>query len=369
MVQILFPLIKSIILNWKDFIENRNRFFWLLHLGGWLGFALVNYLGSLLHDVRDLFTWMIFLSAYAGALFSIPLRYIYKKAWSFKPIYIALVVFAASYMSGLLWQIVKNITHWEIYKHGFRPDNLLYYTQSAVWSFYIMLSWSLLYFGIKYYQMLEAEKQKVLKANSMANQAQLKMLRYQLNPHFLFNTLNAISTLVMIDDNKTANSMVTKLSDFLRYSLDMDPMKKVTLANEIKALSLYLEIEKVRFEERLTLKFEIQNNCQNALVPSMIFQPLVENAIKHAIAVQEQGGCISISVSRFANDLQLEIADNGPGADIKDGSLSRENGVGLANTQERLATLYDNNYSLVVSDNIPSGVKINIRIPFQVDNS
>ncbi|NMP15281.1 histidine kinase [Thalassotalea sp. Y01] len=352
-------------MNWQEFLENRNRFFWFLHIGGWVGFAFVHYLGSLLHDLRDLFTWVTLLSAYAGAIFSYPLRYVYRRAWNMTPLKIALVVIVSSYVSGLLWQVVKNISYWEIYKHGWRPDFWLYYTQSSLWSFYIMLSWSGLYFVIKYYQMLQTEKQKVLSANNMANQAQLKMLRYQLNPHFLFNTLNAISTLVLIDENKNANAMVTKLSDFLRYSLDMDPMKKVTLAQEIKALQLYLDIEKVRFEDRLRIEFEIQKNCQNALVPSLLFQPLVENAIKYAIAVKENGGTISLKVSRFANDLLLELSDDGPGAKIVKGELARENGVGLANTRERLATLYDKNYSMVISDNVPSGVKINIRIPFQ----
>jgi LytS/YehU family sensor histidine kinase len=214
--------------------------------------------------------------------------------------------------------------------------------------------------------MLQIEKQNVLKANNVAHQAQLKMLRYQLNPHFLFNTLNAISTLILVEENKTANSMVTKLSDFLRYSLDKDPMKKVTLQTEIQALELYLAIEQVRFEDRLQLDFQISDDCQQALVPSMILQPLAENAIKHAIAVQEQGGTIKISVKRFADDLLIELADNGPGADIINGNLHRESGVGLVNTRERLQVLYHEKYSLVVSHNQPSGVKVNIRMPFQL---
>ncbi|TLU66224.1 sensor histidine kinase [Thalassotalea litorea] len=353
-------------MNWQHLIEDRNRFFWLLHLGGWIGFAMVHYLGSLLHDLRDVFVWIILFRAWAGALISLGLRYVYQKAWNLSPAKIALVVIVSSYVAGVVWQVVNNITYWEIYKHGFRPDFWLLYTKSSVWSFYIMLAWSGLYFGIKYYQMLQQERQKVLTANNMANQAQLKMLRYQLNPHFLFNTLNAISTLILINENKTANAMVTKLSEFLRYSLDKDPMKRVTVTQELTALQLYLDIEKVRFEERLQIKFEIQNNCQNALVPSMILQPLAENAIKYAIAAREEGGTIEVKVSRFANDLQLEINDNGPGAEIVDGNLYRENGVGLANTRERLATLFQE-YSLVVSENIPNGLKINIRIPFQTE--
>ncbi|MGL1959494.1 MAG: histidine kinase [Colwellia sp.] len=353
-------------MNWKELLENRSRLFWLVHSVGWFGFAFVHYLGSLLHDLRDIFVIIIFLDAYAGWLFTVPLRYIYRRVWNYSPVKIAFIVIFTSYFTGVLWQVVKNINYWEIYKHGYQPDFWLMYTQSSVWSFYIILSWSVLYFGTKYYQMLQIEKQNVLKANTVAHQAQLKMLRYQLNPHFLFNTLNAISTLILVKETKVANNMVTKLSEFLRYSLEKDPMKKVTLTNEIQALELYLAIEKVRFEERLQLNFKVSDDCQQALVPSMILQPLAENAIKHAIAVQEQGGTITISVSHFANDLLIEVGDNGPGAEIVNGNLSRENGVGLVNTRERLQALYLNNFSLVAANNDPTGVKVSIRMPFEL---
>ncbi|WP_448211662.1 sensor histidine kinase [Colwellia sp. MEBiC06753] len=353
-------------MNWKELVENRNRFFWLLHTAGWFGFALVQFLGSLLHDLRDLFVIVIILNSYAGWLLTIPLRYIYRRAWNLAPIKMFSVILLASYVTAVIWQVIKNINYWEIYKHGWQPEFWLYYTQSSVWSFYIILSWSGLYFGIKYYQMLQKEKQNVLQANTLAHQAQLKMLRYQLNPHFLFNTLNAISTLILVKENDTANRMVTKLSDFLRYSLDKDPMKRVTLTSELHALELYLDIEKVRFEERLQVHFKVAPGCENALVPSMVLQPLAENAIKYAIATQEDGGSITVSVSRFGNDLLIELADNGPGAEIQNGNLSREKGVGLANTRERLTALYRDNFSLVVSNNLPSGVKVNIRIPFEL---
>jgi sensor histidine kinase YesM len=353
--------------NWQELLENRNRLFWFAHTAGWFGFAFIHYLGSFQHDeLRDLFFVIIFLNAYAGWLLTVPLRFIYRKAWNLPPLKIALVVVFSSYFSGLLWQIIKNINHLEIYKHGYKPESLWMYTQSTLSSFYIILSWSGLYFGSKYYQMLQIEKQNVLRANAVAHQAQLKMLRYQLNPHFLFNTLNAISTLILVKENIIANSMVTKLSGFLRYSLDQDPMKKVELQSEVQALQLYLAIEKVRFGDRLSLHFDIDENCQAALVPSMILQPIAENAIKHAIAMQEQGGSIIVTVSRFANDLLIEVADDGPGAEVIDGNLHRESGVGLVNTRERLQALYHKNFSLVVSHNQPSGIKVNIRMPFVV---
>ena len=353
-------------MRWNNYIEDRNRLFWLVHTAGWLGFALIHYLGSLLHELRDIFVVIIFLNTYSGWLLTIPLRYFYQRIWYLSLVKMALTTILVSYLVGVVWQVVKNATFWEIYRHGYKPEFWLYYTESSVWSFYVILGWSVLYFGSRYYQMLQKEKQLVLQANAVAHQAQLKMLRYQLNPHFLFNTLNAISTLILIKDNDKANTMVTKLSEFLRFSLDNDPMKKVTLLNEVHALQLYLAIEKVRFTDRSQLELHIEENCQLALVPSMILQPIAENAIKHAIAVQEQGGCISVTVRRMASDLLLEITDDGPGADIVDGHISREHGIGLVNTRERLQALYQNKASLVMANQAPSGVKVTICMPFEL---
>ncbi len=130
---------------------------------------------------------------------------------------------------------------------------------------YVVLAWVGLYLGIKYYRQLQDETQRALAARTMAHQAQLKMLRYQLNPHFLFNTLNAISTLVLDRENGTANRMVQGLSAFLRHSLDNDPMQRVTLRQELDALTLYLDIEKMRFAERLRIETDIDEDCWRAL--------------------------------------------------------------------------------------------------------
>jgi LytS/YehU family sensor histidine kinase len=229
-----------------------------------------------------------------------------------------------------------------------------------------------LYFGIKYYQTLQAEKQKSLTAMNKAHEAQLKMLRYQLNPHFLFNTLNAISTLVLINDTDTANKMVSRLSDFLRYSLYKDPINKVPLEQEIYAARLYLEIEKVRFSERLSIVIDVEPGTEKALVPSLILQPLIENAIKYAVAREVQGGEIAITARKFGHDLLLEVADNGPGLpeiDVSHKTPDSGSGVGLVNTRERLAALYDNDFALVLTQNQPRGVKVNIRIPLQLEQT
>jgi LytS/YehU family sensor histidine kinase len=238
-------------------------------------------------------------------------------------------------------------------------------TWLAAWT--VMLAWSVLYFLIKYYQLFQEVQKSALKSAAMAHEAQLKMLRYQLNPHFLFNTLNAISTLVLEQETEAANRMVTRLSSFLRHSLDNDPMQKVTLEQELAALKLYLDIEKVRFEDRLTLELDVPQEAANALIPSLLLQPLVENAIKYGIARSEEGGRLRIAGRVFAGDLLLELSDDGPGVDLVDGRIPDATGVGLRNTRERLAELYGSRHSFRLSQTDPHGLTVNIRIPYEAD--
>ncbi len=353
----------------QKIFEDRQRQFWLLHTLGWLGFAIAAYLGSLFQEMRNAYLLVVALDAYAGWLLSLPLRYLFQRIWNWKPAPMVLTVLFSAFCLALVWTVIKNFNYWQIYKHGYTPDEWLQYFRQATVGFYVMLSWCGLYFGIRYYQILQQEKQKSLTASNKAHEAQLKMLRYQLNPHFLFNTLNAISTLVLINEADTANKMLTRLSDFLRYSLYKDPIKKVPLQQEIYAASLYLEIEKVRFAERLTIEYDVAENTQDALVPSLILQPLVENAIKYAVARQSAGGFISIKSRKFGHDLLIEVADNGPGMPIDDGLPKDVGGLGLVNTRDRLAALYDQNFSLVLTHNHPQGVQVNIRIPFEVEIS
>ncbi|MDN4503323.1 histidine kinase [Alteromonadaceae bacterium BrNp21-10] len=350
----------------NKWFEDKERFFWVLHSAGWAGFALIYYIGSFLHDMRSVFVFVILLNAVAGWLLTIPLRYLYHRISHVSPIMLILTAVVGSYLVALVWTVVKNFHYWEIYKYGYRPDDFIYYFSNSLASFYIVFCWSGLYFVIKYYQALQVEKRNVLLASNVAHQAHLKMLRYQLNPHFLFNTLNAISTLILMKDHTTANKMVSRLSDFLRYSLDTDPIKKVPLKQEIQVESLYLEIEKVRFDERLTVKLAISAEAEKALVPSMLLQPIIENSIKYAIAQLETGGEIAIAATVFANNLLIEVSDNGPGIEIVKGDLYRNNGVGLPNIKERLSSLYADNYTLEFSANEPTGVKVSIRIPYQV---
>ncbi|EAQ31324.1 MULTISPECIES: sensor histidine kinase [Idiomarina] len=349
----------------KSWFPSSDRGFWLLQFGGWAGYALVNYIGSLMHEMRDIYGVVLVLGAYSGFLLTLPLRYFYQRVWEWHPLLLMFVVILASYITACLWAVVDNATYWEIYKFGFTPDSHLAYFKNNIAKFYIVLSWSGLYFGIKYYRMLQNEKQKALMASSMAHQAQLKMLRYQLNPHFLFNSLNAISTLILVQDTAIANKMVNRLSHFLRFSLDNDPIKKITLKKEVEALMLYLDIEKVRFDERLEILIDVSDEAKRALVPSLLFQPLIENAIKYAIAKTEEQGVLSLKAYVERNRLIVQLCDNGPHAPEQPELLMKNAGVGLKNTRERLAALYGDEFTFSMTKNEPQGLCVEIVLPFE----
>jgi LytS/YehU family sensor histidine kinase len=163
--------------------------------------------------------------------------------------------------------------------------------------------------------------------------------------------------------------MMSKLSLFLRFSLDNEPIKKIPLAREIDAINLYLDIEKVRFDERLQVTIDVTEDALKGLVPSLFLQPLIENAIKYGIAKLEEGGRIDLHAHTEADQLILAIADNGPGTKKPIDQLLNSGGVGLANTRDRLQALFGKRYSFTVAKNDPQGLRIEIRIPFeQVEN-
>jgi len=365
----------------RKLVCNQQRLFWVLHLGGWFAWGLIVKYGltrAMLEDTAPNYFYYVMLITVVGILLSLVLRYIYRFLWP-RPAWLRAAGFlAGSSGAAFLWikfrgfvysnwvESSKDMGAWleklgdaaEIYEKVSFMEGFM-----SAWT--IMLAWSVLYYAIKYYQLFQEVQRSALKSAAMAHEAQLKMLRYQLNPHFLFNTLNAISTLVLEKQTGPANHMVTRLSSFLRYSLDNDPMQKITLEQELAALKLYLDIEKVRFEDRLSLELDIGEEAAQALIPSLLLQPLVENAIKYGIARSENGGHLRIAAKVFAGDLLLELSDDGPGVELVDGLIPNANGVGLRNTQERLFELYGNRHSFRLSKTIPHGLTANIRIPYE----
>lgn len=358
----------------EDLMQLLQRFrqreyqFWLLQLIGWTGwmsmFAVRDmYWGQPLERIQ-----LLLGDAIVGAMLTTILRYVYRYVWEKHWAVRVVAILVASGILAPLWQGFKNGYQFWYYndfdavkEYGIEA----YFSNWIGYSYWLFLAWSGLYFGIKFYQLLEEERRRTVRAESMAHQAQLRMLRYQLNPHFLFNTLNAISTLILEKENDTANRMVSKLSNFLRYSLDKDPMQKVDLAHELSTMKLYLEIEQVRFDERLRIDIDVTPEARTAMVPSLLLQPLVENSIKYAVANRESGGLIAIKAEVIDGRLRLEVSDDGPGIEFVEGKKPLFNGVGLANTRERLQELYNSEHECVIRNAEGGGLCVAISIPFE----
>jgi two-component system LytT family sensor kinase len=345
---------------------NRGLLFWGLHTLGWSAYGFAQFVGSAVYGKEPGYVQVIAIAAASGFVLSAPLRWLYRWLWTAGPRAMVIGSAVACWVVALGWRAIINTAYMQIVKpdwaaeHAPQPLEIFVGTLSAT---VLLLCWSGLYYGIKLYEHLQLQREATLKQSALAQEAQLKMLRYQLNPHFLFNTLNAISTLVLDGQNRTANLAVSRLSEFLRYTLDQDPMKKVTLRQELDALNLYLGIEKLRFGDRLRLEFDVDERAESALVPSLLLQPLVENAMKYAIAPREQGGSVTIIAGIEGGGLRLAVVDDGPG--LPPGmATSNGRGVGLRNTRERLKVLYGDAHTVEVADAGP-GLRVEMRLPLE----
>lgn len=204
---------------------------------------------------------------------------------------------------------------------------------------------------------------KASRLETQLTQAQLEVLKMQLHPHFLFNTLHAISALVH-KNPKAADKMISLLSDLLRMSLDNSSLQEVPLKEEVAFLKTYLSIEKTRFEDRLTVKMDIDPDTLDAVVPNFILQPLVENAIRHGISPRKTGGCIEILSIQDNGVLRIDIRDNGMGFPNGDPANGRK-GIGLANTRERLIQLYGAEHRFFMGNITSGGALVSLEIPLR----
>jgi two-component system LytT family sensor kinase len=372
--------INSITLS-RDFKQ-----FWPLQLAFWSGLCAITFLT--LTVWYDQIGWQHLshtaLQGVLGLLLSQPLHMGFSGIWNASlKVRIPISLVAVFVVAGL-WNICRMILFvWLTGEEEIWADFGGWYFGAI----FVFLCWTALYHGIRYYQLLQAEsvmklyaessasdeKFKRLVAETDAKDAQLKMLRYQLNPHFLFNTLNAVNSLVGTEEPKRAQKMIVQLSQFLRYSLDNNPEMKIPLEREIEALMLYLEIEKTRFAERLELDFSIDVDTKAALIPSLLLQPLIENSMKYAIAKSENGGRIRLRAHTYEALLVLELSDTGNGKDstIKSSKIRNGNGrgIGLSKTVYRLKAFYGAEFSFDLVASSSGGLKTVIHIPFETLNA
>jgi LytS/YehU family sensor histidine kinase len=224
--------------------------------------------------------------------------------------------------------------------------------------------WALTQALLGYHFESMAQARAIARAQALAYDAQIKMLHYQINPHFLFNTLNAISTLVLERRNEQAESMLLKLAGFLRYSLDRQPTAMAALSEELEAQRKYLEIERTRFDDKLKVKFDIEPGLEAVPVPSLILQPILENAIKYAITPRTEGGAIDVAARHDGDLLRITIEDDGPGLP-PEGSPRARRGLGLANARERLELIYGERAGLTARNRAPHGCRVELWLPLE----
>ena len=209
---------------------------------------------------------------------------------------------------------------------------------------------------------LARQQTETAQLNAQLSKAQLNALRRQIEPHFLFNALNAISGLVREKRNDAAVDMIAGLSDFLRRTVQDSDRQQVPLAEEMEFLQKYLDIQKVRFADRLQLTVDVPHELMAAQVPSLILQPMVENAVKHGIAKRAQGGAIKISAFRSDGRLTLSVYNDGP--NLPRDWDATQSGIGIANTRTRLQSLYGDDFQLSMRNQAPGGVEVSVSVPF-----
>jgi len=379
--------------KFDELIHNNSLLFWVLQFVGWMGISLISYFSLNLWYNQPELSYLAhnLVQSLLGIIISWPLRWLFHSVWNRSWITRLTVITVSVLFFALLWSVARLLAFLAL------TDETGLWSDFGGWyypSIFIFLCWTALYHSIKYYQLLQEEhrlrlqllaKQKTeslkrSEAESQAKEALLKMLRYQINPHFLFNTMNSVLALVTAKKNDRAQQMILQLSDFLRYSLSDDIDQQVPLEKEVEALEKYLLIEQARFGERLQLSIDIDSKASSCLVPSLLLQPLLENAIKYAIAPSESGGHIRISAKYVDQQLEVYVEDSGaqpiPHNELEKSSLEtsalglgssaqhqKSTGLGLKNIKSRLETLYPEDHTVEFSQSDLGGTKVIIKLP------
>ncbi len=258
-----------------------------------------------------------------------------------------------------LWVFATNRTYYflsDVFDYSRLSGNAIY------WDVYICALFYIIQFSFFHgYELFKLHEQKIkdnIELNTLAIKNELSALKAQLNPHFLYNTFNAISASVP-SENEHTRELIAKLSDLFRIQLSLSSKDFVEIKTEIELITIYLELEKERFQDKLDYSIEVEQGLEDYLIPPMLLQPLVENSIKHGTSKLLDKGSIQLKCFSDENHIRFQITDNGPG--FKNYDQQTNNGIGLANTELRLKKMYKE--TLHIENNTPNGVIISFRIP------
>ena len=339
-------------MEWKA-LKNRNSLFWVLHISGWLVFAAATIYYAYEGPWTDFRRLLPFLLPYLVAFLTcLPLRLFFRKIrlheWPLK--YSLLTGIAASFVAANIWMggdlLISLFVHQPPYLRApvaFKQVYLLFILRRAI----PLLGWTFLYLGIKIRGEWEQQERRTEKANALAQSAQLQMLRCQLNPHFLFNSMNSIRALIDEDESK-ARELITELSEFLRYSLDSKDYADVPLKHEMEAIRHYFAIQKKRYENKLEVVYEIEPQAAEYPVLSFLIHPLVENAVKYGMRTSPMPLTVQLKAQIKEGGLLIEVSNTGQWVEPagQDDSRCDGTGTGLDNVRRRLENAYPNRHRL-----------------------
>ena len=315
-----------------------SKQFWSLQIGGWLGYMFVVFIAiirpqfdspdfNLVGQIINLIVETL-----SGFCLSL-LQWLFIQRVIHNTLKQTLIMsFSSAAVLGLLYNIIK-LGSYKVIVHSQQWNeawNMLEFGGWLLFSLATMFVWTSIFFIMLYNSKLQKEHEQLLRAQTLAKDAQLEMLRYQLNPHFMFNTMNAISTLILKEENDTASEMLDKLCDFFRHSLEATKQSNSTLKDELDLLELYLSIEKVRFGKRLKVNFDVDKDVMHCVLPNMLCQPIIENAVKYAVEPSKDGAEITFKAYKSGESLVIKITDTGQA--VKE-SHSKGFGIGLQNLE------------------------------------
>lgn len=351
----------------RGFFQDKNRAFWILQGAGWAAYMLLRGFSGLANRMDVAFVVPTMIATGTGFSLSLLMSGAYRRIITMRPLLVLILSGLVLGVASALFSVLEVWAHATFYASGWTPRGVEY-LGAILLDFSVLGAWTGFYYGINFYLLLAEQSARMVNVARQANVAQLEMLRYQLNPHFLFNTLNSISTLVLLKQTERANTMLSRLASFLRYSLVGEREGLATIAQEAEALKLYLDIERTRFEDRLRTRFDIEPQVMEARLPSLLLQPIVENAIKYAVTPSEDGADILVDARRMGDRLVITVADTGPGlngAVSSSETVASGTNVGLANIRDRLAQAYGADHRFELADNEPHGLIVLIDIPYQ----
>ena len=348
----------------KPFFADKNRAFWLLQSAGWTFYLMLRTASGVGNGMTLSFVVPVLVSVATGYSITLVMGAAFRWLLAQRPIFTWTGSLLTVAIAVAIYSAIDAWTFTLMDREGAGFDGSLI-IGSVMLDSLLLGGWSALYYAINFYIIVERQADQVIALENQATSAQLAMLRYQLNPHFLFNTLNSISTLVLLKQTERANAMLSRLSSFLRYTLVYDPTAEVTLTQEVETLKLYLDIEKMRFEERLRTTFDIDPAAAKARLPSLLLQPLVENAIKYAVTPQEDGADISVEARLIGDRVRIIVSDTGQGLNGNLPTPSDSTGVGLANIRDRLTQAFGEDPRIDFGDQAGGGFAVTIDIPYR----